>query len=180
MKNKNLEKMKNVYLLFLAFFISFSAFSQEEFEYVLIDSLDQSKEELYSKARSFMAYSFKDSKSVIQMDDKEIGRIIGKGNITLNTKTGISKYPNILNFTITIDVRENRYRCIINEIYHDGLRNQNGFVGGLLTNEKPDCGYILLTRNAWRDIKEDAPKLFEEFLKEFQSHMNSKSKVDDF
>lgn len=46
-------------------------------EVIILDST-VNKSELYSRAREWFAKAFKSSKNVIQMDDKENGKIIGK------------------------------------------------------------------------------------------------------
>lgn len=68
------------------------------------------KDELYVRAREWFARSFKSSKSVIQMEDKEAGKIIGKGSSSGLYTVLMSTVPYKLDFTVSITVKEGRYR----------------------------------------------------------------------
>src|SRR6266496_2496034 len=53
-------------------------------EVVYVDSI--SKLLLYSRAREWFTKAFKSSKAVLDLDDKENGKLIGKGNFTAITE----------------------------------------------------------------------------------------------
>jgi hypothetical protein len=89
----------------------------------IIDSLDYSREKLFSKIQSYFAYYYKDSKNVLQQQDKENGIIIGKGYYG-----DFSSYSNSTNYfttsvfyglyysashTIRTDIKEGKVRIII-------------------------------------------------------------------
>jgi hypothetical protein len=75
--------------------------------YEIIDSsITASKSQLYDRAKIWFTNAFKDSKEVIQLDDKESGTIIGKG--LFRFKPGLTPY--ICNFSARIDCKDNRYR----------------------------------------------------------------------
>lgn len=48
-----------------------------------------SKEELYTRARSWFVKTYKDADVVIQMDDKDAGKIIGKGRFGVIWQMGV-------------------------------------------------------------------------------------------
>lgn len=64
---------------------------------------DGTKDELYTRARTWFAETFNDSRGVIQMDDKDAGIIIGKGKF-IYTDNGAT------HFTIKIQVKDGRYK----------------------------------------------------------------------
>lgn len=117
------------------------------FEFKLIDSIVGTQNDLYVKANEWMAKTFVSAKEVIQMQDKEAGKLIGKGIIetpVLNAY-GTNIGVDYVHYTISIDVKEGRYRCILSDFYHEGaLVNYGGKYGlqntpsyGSLNNAQP-------------------------------------------
>lgn len=88
-------------------------------EIVTVDSMN--KESLYSNAKVFLANAFKSSKDVIQYEDKEAGKIIGKGNLSVignqNKVMGQSWERKITAyFSFEISCKDNKYRYRIYDI----------------------------------------------------------------
>jgi hypothetical protein len=77
------------------------------------------KADLYSKAREWFAVSFKAANNVLHMDDKENGKLIGRGsfsdiyNMTVNGMTVPVQY--IIEFTINVTVKDFKYRIILSD-----------------------------------------------------------------
>lgn len=89
----------------------------DPFEFVTVNSLPgNSKDELYLRAHSWMARTFVSSKDVIQMSDKDAGRIIGKAIMTLRWSNGRRDY---VRYVITIDVLPGKSRLRLTAFYHD-------------------------------------------------------------
>lgn len=99
----------------------------------VLDSLNTSKDVLYTRAKSYIVYNYNDANKVIQQDDKEAGTIIGKGKY-LDFYTSTNKIKGAMGWTYTIldnyslthilriDVKENRARIIIMFDYYDIAR----------------------------------------------------------
>lgn len=108
--------MKIVLLAFL--FIPFSIKSQEllpvkegKVVFEQIDSVSGiSKNELYSRSKIWLAKEFNSAKAVTELDDKDAGQIIGKGNFVYYYSVLGSKTPWTCSFTIQIDCRDNKAR----------------------------------------------------------------------
>lgn len=96
-----------------------------------------SKSELFARAKTCFVNLFKNSKEVIQNEDKENGIIIGKGNIRVNASAlGTEVDGGHINFTLTIAVKKGRYKYTFTDFAHEG----NGInlpSGGDLENGKP-------------------------------------------
>ena len=96
-----------------------------------------SKNELFSRAKTCFVHLFKNSKEVIQNEDKEAGNIIGKGNIKVYARAlGADVDGGYINFTLTISVKNGKYKYTITDFAHEG----NGInlpSGGNLENGKP-------------------------------------------
>jgi len=76
------------------------------------------KEELYSRAKKWFATTYKSSKDVIQLDDKENGEIVGKGNFKI---TYYARDP-IVNHTITISVKDGRFKYVITDLVYSDVQ----------------------------------------------------------
>lgn len=102
--------MINRTIMLLAILLPFLGISQTSTlnkEIVKVIELeDINKSTLYSNALSFFANNFKSANDVIQMKDESSGKVIGKGFI----KDGNDSRK----LTITIDVKDNKYRYAIN------------------------------------------------------------------
>jgi hypothetical protein len=69
-----------------------------------------SKDDIYVRAREWYARAFSSANSVIQMDDKAAGKIIGKG-LSSSYYTVMRRPVNYnLHYTISITAKEGRYR----------------------------------------------------------------------
>ena len=112
-------------------FLTSSAFGQKETPNLPIDSLTAKivysevihvdslvmKQELFSKAREWFAKAYKSSTNVIQMEDKESGKIVGKALMQVYYKNRQDGY---INYTISIQVKNGRYKYEVTDFYHTG------------------------------------------------------------
>ncbi len=72
----------------------------------------QEKVAIYTAARAWFAHTFRDSKSVLEVQDKDAGQLIGKGYIPKVLDWGLGASAS-LHFGITIDVKDGKYRIVI-------------------------------------------------------------------
>jgi hypothetical protein len=87
-------------------------------EIVNVDSTNL--KELYVRAHTWFANNFKSAKSVIQLDDKEAGKIIGKGYFLAGipkSNSGVVKSAISVSvyFTVDIQVKDGRYRYLFSD-----------------------------------------------------------------
>jgi hypothetical protein len=92
------------------------------FEFELIDTVAGTKGELYVKANEWIAKTYGSAKAVIDMQDKEAGKLIGKCIIEAPI---LSTYRSIItagqiSYIMTIDVKDGRYRCVVSDFSHKG------------------------------------------------------------
>jgi hypothetical protein len=129
-----MKKIKNL-LLFsaLTLFSVSNAFGQKETPKLPIDSLTNkitysevvyvdslaNKQELFSRAREWFAKAYKSSTNVIQMEDKESGKIVGKALMQVYHKALGSNYPSgYINYTISIYIKDGRYKYEVTDFHH--------------------------------------------------------------
>lgn len=83
------------------------------------------QKQLYTATLEWMAKAFRSSKSVIQFQDPEFAKIIGKG--TVDVTYTISPVPT--NFTLTVETKDGRARFTFDQMYVE-------YTSGLLAGSK--------------------------------------------
>lgn len=80
-----------------------------------------SKSEIYTKSLQWLAKTFTDSKEVIEFQDEEVGKIIGRGMSSVIFNPTLIAPINInIQYTLTIDIKENKLRITFSNFYsHD-------------------------------------------------------------
>jgi len=79
-----------------------SAHGQDKFQEVY-KVPKMSKQQIYDRALAWTAESFVDAKSVIQMNDRDVGKIIGRGTARFGFGTPAE-------YTMIIEAKDGRYR----------------------------------------------------------------------
>lgn len=129
--------MKTILLLVLSV-ITIRGYSQDlplkegKVFYETVDSAAGAKTELYQKAKLWFANAFKDSKNVIQVDDKDNGQLVGKGNVFAPVKVMGMPNGNYCFFTMKIDVKDSKYRIQFYNLFM-GTYDDNQPIENLLT-----------------------------------------------
>lgn len=79
-----------------------------------------SKEQLFTRARSWLVNYFKDNRDVLQVQDKESGELIGKGSVVrsvpVKTLFVTTPMPATTSFRISVWVKEGKYKYEIGDI----------------------------------------------------------------
>jgi hypothetical protein len=80
----------------------------------------KSKDEIYNRALNYFAYNYGSGKSVIQTQDKELGRIIGKG-LYKNVHIGMSLITTYVDcwHIVRVDIKDGRARIILTLTKYD-------------------------------------------------------------
>lgn len=74
----------------------------------MVHEVPLKKDEIFNRSLEWMAKTFVDSKEVIELKDKESGKIIGKGIVTF-TNMGMATIP--CRYTLTIEAKDGKYRA---------------------------------------------------------------------
>lgn len=76
-----------------------------------------SKNDIYNGTLLWLAETFKSSKSVIELKDKELGKIIGNIALDLNIdRLGIWPVYQTYEFSLKIDIKDNKYRLTFTNV----------------------------------------------------------------
>jgi hypothetical protein len=112
--------MKSITLAFLLATIQGLAqlpIDPETKKFTYTEVIEQSglQKDLYLRAREWFVHAYQNADDVIQMDEKESGRIIGKGKSSIY----LSMNTRYIRHTVTIDIKDNKYRYIITNFVLD-------------------------------------------------------------
>jgi hypothetical protein len=75
-----------------------------------VHDIDLTKNEIYDTSLEWMAQTLSGSREVIELKDKDNGKIIGKGITSFRGKIGIGSTNVLCRFTLTVEAKDNRYR----------------------------------------------------------------------
>ena len=81
-----------------------------------VHDIDMTKNEIYDISLEWMARTFFDNKEVIELKDKDNGKIIGKGITTFNGKIGWFSANIPCRFTLIVEAKDNKYRTTYNNL----------------------------------------------------------------
>lgn len=110
--------MKKTFIIAVLLAMTFNyATCQSNFKWEKIDSINKSKDLLYSDTKMFIANYWKSSKDVIQNDDKEVGVILIKATKIMNVPYALSTFTYTYNYTVTFRMKENKYKINIDNVY---------------------------------------------------------------
>jgi hypothetical protein len=88
-----------------------------------VHDIDLTKNEIYDISLEWMARTFFDTREVIELKDKENGKIIGKGITFFRGKIGWFSADIPCRFTMIIEAKDNKYRATYNNFV--GLYGEN-------------------------------------------------------
>jgi Domain of unknown function (DUF4468) with TBP-like fold len=78
--------------------------------------------DIFSRAKAAIAVGYKSAQDVIQLDDREAGRIIAKGNFS--TGAGMFTSERFIRHTLTIEAKDGRYRISLADLVSEFLGSQ--------------------------------------------------------
>jgi hypothetical protein len=88
-----------------------------------VHEIDLTKNEIYDLSLEWMARTFFDNKEIIEIQDKENGKIIGKGIVFFRGKIGWISADIPCRFTLILEAKDNKYRTTYNNLV--GLHGEN-------------------------------------------------------
>ena len=149
--------MKNL-LISLATLVLFAIHiqAQNPIKYEKVIQMDSSlnKEILYNRGVHWITSIFRNPQKVIQLNDKEKGQIVCKGNFEYNQKKfiwgGSDQSKGQINFMLKLYFKDGRYKYIFTDFIHETRSKSNSF--GLITDEYEYYGKMSLTTRKWRQL----------------------------
>ena len=168
-------KMKNgfiVVLLVLCVSICYSQIDVQKQEFPnyqgIVSVENKSANDIYSKSKVWIVTNFKSANDVIQLDDKDNGKLIVKGNTTVLFTFMKTKYPSRVHFTLTIDIKDNRFRYtyLVTEVMDESGKYPVSIMNSM--HNKPNKATII-------EIKENISIKFKEIIEYINNSINNTS-----
>jgi len=172
--------MKNI-LLALTLFINFNIYAQilpidsttKQISYTkVIEVPGTTKIDLYSRANEWFAKTYNSSQNVLQAQDKEEGKLIGKALMKSTLKGFNAGY---VNYTISVFLKDNRYKYEVTDLAHEKGTSTLGSGGALESNK---AATMSIMGKQWVSIKIQADNEIKSLLSSLELAMNQKSKND--
>jgi hypothetical protein len=82
----------------------------------LVENKSLNKAGIYKNVKIWFAESFNSSKDVLQMDDKDLGIILGKGLGTFDINLGGTQTPVGVKWTIKVEIKDNKCKMTVYDI----------------------------------------------------------------
>lgn len=122
--------------------------------YEVIDSsFKKLKPETYKSAKMWFADAFKDSKSVLQVDDKDLGELMGKGTFEYPVTYQGFTAEFWCQFTVKVSCRNDKYRLQIYDVMTKGKANGEYYAVETIIDSKESAPQLAL-REIDRQINE--------------------------
>ncbi len=135
---------------------------------------NKSKEDLYFLAKEWFVVAFKFPKYVIQIDDKDRGIIFVKGAFEVFTCFNNYKELGQVNFTISIEAENNKYRYTITNVWHEC---DNVPTPGNLLKDSPGGHWSnTMGEKNWNCIKKQTQQNIQDLKLSIISHMDKEIK----
>lgn len=125
---------------------------------VSVDSVN--KAQLYLNAKQWLSSVYKNSKNVIEIDDKDAGKLVSKGSINYSLNSGFKTATAY--FTMAIDVKDGKYRF---QIYDFSIKRSKRDFNGIDVYFNADLDKDLAEYESGKGSKAD--KNVFEFLNTF-------------
>lgn len=89
-----------------------------ELQYQQVREVDLTKDQIFDKTQEWLALTFVDSKEVIEVANRDTGKVIGQGSTDIVDMMVVTP----VTMTITVEAKPERYRLTFNNYtaYYDG------------------------------------------------------------
>lgn len=131
-------------------------------EVVFVDST-VSKDEMYIRARVWFAKFYESSNDVLQIDNKDLGKLVGSAKFNVSTNTAVFVMPfGSIKYNISISIKDYKYKYIITNFIHDGENSKGKDVESYgacetLINKKlskyPEYTYVGILKDLDKNVK---------------------------
>ena len=176
--------MKALYFL-LIFLVPFYGFGQENFSFSkVIKTNNLSTTDVYIAVNDWFASTYGSSKEVIQVSDKETGKIVGKALMDYSYgKAAYGCYEGNIDYTIKVNIRDGRFKVDIENFIHSvNIGNSKACALGLITTNEMHSTKGMSKKyhnNAWVNIKENCKTYVENIFKSIEESISKYSKSEE-
>lgn len=134
-----------------------------------------SKADLYTRAYAWVAKAYRSANDVVQMNDKEAGQLVAKGNMRVTARAlGIDMDAGIVRHTLSIYAKDGKYKYVLTNLTHEDSRPKAPSVGPLEQENLP----FGMSKKVWANMKGKANRDARRLVSELQTAMTLKGMKD--
>jgi hypothetical protein len=154
--------------------------SEGRIEYASVVTVDSaSADQLYSKAKLFIAEMARSAKNITQLNDDATHTILIKGLFPIYYTSLKKEWPyGDVRAMVKVECKDGKFRYSITDLWHEYEKAQYNYSGGPLESDKPACGTLLMTKKVWENVKENADKEIRSYIDSLKNAMVSKKNTD--
>lgn len=167
------------YLFIFSLFISTLASSQNLSFSNVLQAEGKTAKDVYNSVKIWSATAFTEAKNATQVDDPEKCFISFYSNIEYKYGSiSMAAYDGWLNFVLTIQCRDGRYKVEMSNIVHENkpTATKSCRLGAVLSDEE---AYKSFNKKVAGDIKIKMAKLFDSLCSDLQKSMNKEADSTD-
>lgn len=121
---------------------------------VKVDSVSQ--QELYKRAQNWAETTFVSAKKITVVNDTANCILVLNPAFLISLKGENGELPaGYIKYQITLQCKDGRYKLSLTDFTHHPGESSFG-TGGNLNNAKPKCGYFVMAKGVWFNIREKA------------------------
>lgn len=138
-----------------------------------------SQADLYARAFEWMAKVYNSSKSVIELNDREAGKIIGKGAIPVRLKgSKVTNSAGVVGYTVSVFCKEGRYKYVLTDFHHEQVVSPSMATVRLRDTKLEIAEPEGLSATTWHYILEQASAEARQLVTELKTAMGRKADSD--
>ena len=170
--------MKSITLSLCFVIMATITFSQENIFYEeVVQTVDttMTKNQIYSLANEWFALNFKSANDVLQLQDKESGKLIGKGYTQINVivnKRGKTSSEGPMSFTFIVFCKDGRYKIIVSNVLYYGYPSSINGNGYDIKSEKPSFVPMMMFLGYWLKIKAGGYNEIDKMVNDLKNFIN--------
>lgn len=149
-------------------------------EVITVDSV--SAEDLYNRAKLFIATSYNSAQNVTQMADDKQHTLVIKAYRVGNCENwaGPGTFAGFT-YTFKIFCKDNRYKYEISDIIHTKIYDPQGSAsaGGRIENEIPDGGMNKMMKKIWASLRLNMVNNTDALINSLKTSMSKKSEIQN-
>ena len=173
--------MKKV-VLFLTI-LPLAALAQDNFEWDVRDSTEWSKDEIYSKAKQFIAETWNEPSKVIKNDDPESGLILLRGLHVEEMYYQMNEHRWTFSYQVKFQMRDNQWRLVIEDVKCETARAaQYDWPLLPMSMTYPEQGYrkTSLKEDRYLEIMGNVQATMQLIVDSYEEALNSQPVKDDW
>ena len=142
----------------------------------VVEVLGATQAQLYSRAFEWVAKRYNSAKDVVQMQDKESGKIVVKGLTTAYFK---GHEFGAVTHTFSIYVKDGKYKYDVTDLRHEALINGNDYSYGNFEQAEPNYipgAFKAAAKKAWVDMQRTTDEDVKAAVASLMATMTAKTK----